>query len=107
MTCSASFIRYKRKPALLTKTHTKTHTYLVAQEVSYIGVGFTNVLNDFLINPGGYPLFHQGVVHHVPLEIPAEDVVPLGRDTVHQLLHQLLALLGADLGPWSRWRSAR
>ena len=85
-----------------THTHKDTHIYLVAQEVSNIGVGFTDVLHNFLIDPGGYPLFHQGVVHHVPLEIPAEDVVPLGRDAVHQLLHQLLALLGADLGPWSR-----
>lgn len=99
VTCSASFTRQKGKEASVNlMTHTSTQTHLVAQEVSYIRVGLANVLDDFLIDPGCYPLLHQGVVNHVPLEIPTEDVVPFGRDAVHQLLHQLLALFRTYLG---------
>ena len=80
VTCSAS---YTKKKANVTDNKALPQTHLVAQEVSYIGVSFTNVLHNFLIDPGCYPLLHQSVINHVPLEIPAEDVIPLGRDAVH------------------------
>ena len=72
--------------------------YLVANEIVQRRLLLTDVLDYFLVYPRPNPLLHQCGVQLIPVDLVGEQLVPVGRYRLDELLHRSLALLHLGYG---------